>query len=274
MNFKKAVNLMRRIQTHQIILIFSIFVIGQAHMTAVQAQDSNETTATFTPPASANATQTSAIDSTFLRGKELYEKGEFGDALKYFNAVLALDSEHEFAREYSKLAQQWLLLIAQQGFLEWSVNFNARQFNQAAATYMKIRSDPKPGSPELAGRIEAQYQKALSTLVNEWNGACAARDLPKLEAIRNEASAIAAGLPFSSDTLAQMRPCASPATTANPAKPVIASKTPAPSAPSPPSPVAPRGVSSSPTPSAAPVTSIPATPSEKRVVIPAGRAPG
>lgn len=327
--------LMRRIQT-QVILVFGIIVIGQAHMTVVQAQEIslelsraqslyktnqfeeslvvltelekrigaepqktpdllkvelymglaqlglnridqakskftevckldnkytldpeqypfnaialfNEAKATCAlSPASPNATPNSAINSTFLRGKELHEKGEFGDALKYFDAVLALDSGHELAREYSKLARQWLVLIAQRGYLEWSVDFDSRQFDKAAATYMKIRSDPKPGSPQLADQIEAQYQKALSTLVNAWNGACAARELSKLEASRNEAAAIAPGLPFSRDALAQMQPCASPAISANSAKPTTASKSRAPSAPPSSSPVPPRGASSSP----------------------------
>jgi hypothetical protein len=201
---------------HQVILIFVIIVIGEAHVTAVQAQD-----------IAANL----SADSTFLRGKELYEKGEFGEALKYFNVVLALDSGHEVAREYSKLAQQWLVLIAERRYLEWSVNFDARQFDKAAATYTRIRSDQKPGSAELADRIESQYEKALSNLVVAWKGACAARELPKLEAIRNDASTIAPGLRLSQDALAQMQPCASPATTSNPAKPVTASKSPGPSSP-------------------------------------------
>ena len=115
-------------------------------------------------------------------------------------------------------------MIAERRYLEWSVNFDARQFDKAAATYMRIRSDQRPGSAELADKIEAQYEGALSTLVDAWKGACAARELPKLEAIRNEASNIAPGLRFSQDALVQMQPCASPATTSNPAKPVTASK--------------------------------------------------
>ncbi len=231
----------------------------------------NEVKATCaSPPQSADPTPNLSADSTFLRGKELYEKGEFGDALKYFNVVLALDSGHELAREYSNLAQQWLVVIAERRYLEWRVNFDARQFDKAAATYIRIRSDQRPRSAELADKIEAQYEGALSTLVDAWKGACAAMELPKLEAIRNEASNIAPGLRFSQDALVQMQPCASPATTLNAAKPVTASKSPAPSL---------RGASSSvssPAPSSPPATALPAIPTapEKPVAAPPAHALG
>jgi tetratricopeptide (TPR) repeat protein len=213
------------------------------------------------PPWSANPTPNLPA---LLRGKELYEKGEFGDALEYFNVAMTLDSGHEDTHEYSKLAQQWLVLVSERRYLEWRTNFDARQFDKAAGTYMRIRSDQKPGSPELADQIEAQYEKALSTLVNAWQRACAARELSKLETIRNEASNIAPGLRFSREALVQMQPCASPATTSNPAKPVTASKPPAPSA---------RGASSvsSPvpsSPSAAPVSATSTAPEKP------GAAPG
>jgi tetratricopeptide (TPR) repeat protein len=229
-----------------------------------------EVMATCAPPTlSANPTPNSA-DSSFLRGKELYEKGEFDGALQYFNVVLALDSGHEVAREYSKLAQQWLVLNAERRYLEWRVNFDARQFDKAAATYMRIRSDQK-GSPELADQIEAQYEKALSTLVDAWKGACAARELAKLEAIRNEASTIAPGLRFSREALVQMQPCAPPATTSIPAKRVTASKSPA---------TLPRGTSSSsvssPAPPSPPATAVPARPTapERPDALPPVHAPG
>ena len=229
----------------------------------------NEVKATCAPPPrSSNPTPNRPVDSTFLRGKELYEKGEFGDALKYFNVVLALDSGNEVVREYSKLAEQWLVLSAERRYMEWSVNFDARQFDKAAATYVRIRSDQKPGSLELADKIEAQYERAVSSLVNAWNGACAARELPKLEAIRNEGSNIAPGLRFSREALAQMQPCASPATSSNSTKPATAPKSLAPfprpsSSPAP----SPRGASSSvafSAPSSPPrpatTTDVPATP--------------
>jgi len=218
----------------------------------------NEVKATCAPPPrSANPIPNLPA---FLRGKELYEKGEFGAALKYFNLVLALDSGHGDAREYSKMAQQWLGLIFERRYLEWSVNFDARQFDKAAATYMRIRSDQEPGSPELADQIETQYEKALSPLVAAWKGACAARELSKLEAIRNEASDIAPGLRFSREALVRMQPCASPSTTSNPAKPVTASKSPAP---------LPRGGSSSPAPSSPPATAVPATATAPERAVPA-----
>jgi tetratricopeptide (TPR) repeat protein len=223
----------------------------------------NEVKATCaSPPRSANSTPNM---SAFLRGKELYEKGEFEDALKYFNVVLTLDSGNEDAPEYSKLAQQYLVLISERRYMEWRVSFDDRQFDKAAATYLRIRSDQKPGSPELADQIEAEYEKAVSTLVDAWKGACAAKELSKLEAIRNEASNIAPGLRFSREALVRMQPCASPPTTSLPTKSMTASKSPAPSA---------RGASS-PSPSAS-AAAVPATSTvpQKTVAAPAVQAPG
>jgi tetratricopeptide (TPR) repeat protein len=219
-------------------------------------------------PQSPNLTQKSQADATFLSGKELYEKGEFKDALKYFNVVLALDSGHELAREYSKLAQQWLALSVERGYLEWSVNFNARQFEKAAATYMRIRSDQTLGS-QLADQIEAQYKKALSNLIDAWKGACAARELPKLEAIRNEASNFAPGLAFSRDALDQMQPCPSPIISSTPASPASAAKPRAPSSLAP----SPLGAPSSQAP-LTPPTTIPATPTAAETPVAAPSAGG
>ncbi len=267
----------RTLPTHQVILVFVVLVMGQTSVTAVQAQDTSADLSSAQSLSKANQTSRSAIDSTFLRGRELYEKGEFSDALKYFNVVLALDSGHELAREYSKLAQQWLVLMAERAYLEWSVNFDTRQFDKAAATYMRIRSDQKLGSAQVATQIEAQYEKALSTLVNAWKAACAARELPRLPTIRNEASSIAAGLPLSRDALAQMQPCASPEITPNPA---TVSKSRAPSTRPPTSPPpSPRGAPSSSVVSQAPpsppaAVAAPPPSLEKPVVAPPVHAAG
>jgi len=172
----------------------------------------------------------SIVDSTFQGGKELYEKGEYTDALKYFNVVLALDSEHLLAREYSDLAQQRLVLLADRGYTEWRTSFDARQFDKAAAAYNKIRGDPQLNTLKLADRIQSEYQKALSDLVDSWKAACAARTLTRLSTILNEARSVASGLPFGRDALNQLQPCP-PAGTAQVAasNPV---KTPSPARPS------------------------------------------
>jgi len=161
-------------------------------------------------PAAANL---SVTEITFLRGKEFYEKGEFSDALKYFNTVLALDNAHALAREYAELAQQQLDLLNEPSYKEWRVSFDARQFDKAAAAYAKIRSavaDETPGAAQLTAQIEAQYQKVLSNLVNTWKAACAASDLQRSDSIRYEAANVASGLSFTRDALAQMQQCAAP----------------------------------------------------------------
>jgi hypothetical protein len=151
-------------------------------------------------------------ESTFQGGKELYEKGQYTDALRYFNVVLALNSEHALAREYSELAQERLVLLADRGYTEWRSSFDARQFDKAAAAYNKIRDDPQLAALKLSDRIQSEYQKALSDLVDSWKAACAARTLTRLGPILNEATSVASGLPFGRDALAQLRPCPSAGT--------------------------------------------------------------
>ncbi|HYR84020.1 MAG TPA: hypothetical protein VE422_08085 [Terriglobia bacterium] len=172
----------------------------------------NEAKASCPPPPERSTTSTadlSITESTFLGGKELYEKGEYSDALKYFNVVLALDSSHVLAREYSDLAQQRLDLLADRGYTEWRASFDAKQFDKAAAAYNKIRSDPQLNTGKLSAQIESEYKKTLSGLVDSWKAACAERALTKLGPILNEATSVAAGLPFGRDALAQMQPCPS-----------------------------------------------------------------
>ena len=171
----------------------------------------NEAKAACAPaPARASTTsaETSIAQSTFLRGKELYEKGQFEDALKYFNVVLALDDKHDLAREYADLAQQRLEILAQRGYTEWRMSFDARQYDKAAAAYNKIRNDQQPSAKEATKQIESEYQTTLLNLVASWKAACTSRELTRLDSIRNEATNIAAGLPFGPDALAQLQPCA------------------------------------------------------------------
>ncbi len=170
----------------------------------------NEAKAACAPaPARASASaETSIAQSTFLRGKELYEKGQFEDALKYFNVVLALDDKHDLAREYANLAQQRMEIATQRGYTEWRTSFDAHQYDKAAAAYARIRTDQQPGAKEAAKQIESEYQTALLNLVASWKAACNTRELTRLDSIRIEATNIAAGLPFGPDALAQLQPCA------------------------------------------------------------------
>jgi tetratricopeptide (TPR) repeat protein len=167
-------------------------------------------TACATPPPRDLAAQgeSSIAQSTFLRGKELYEKGQFQDALKYFNVVLALDDKHELAKEYADLAQQRLEIQTQRGYTEWRLAFDAKQYDKAAAAYDRIRADQQTPAKEATKQIESEYQTTLSNLVAQWKAACATRELARLDPIRIEATNIAAGLPFGPDALAQLQPCA------------------------------------------------------------------
>jgi tetratricopeptide (TPR) repeat protein len=149
----------------------------------------------------------SIAQAIFLQGKELYESGKFRDALKYFNVVLAMDSTHELAREYSELTRQRLKVLTERLYVEWRTNFGARQFEKAAAVYRRIRADQELDSGELPARIASEYEKALLVPVNSWKEACASRDGRTLDSLRDEVLTIAPGLPFALDALGHMPPC-------------------------------------------------------------------
>ena len=149
----------------------------------------------------------SIAQSTFLRGKELYEKGQFTDALKYFTVVLALDTSHDVAREYADLVKQRLDLIADRGYMEWRTSFDARQYDKAASTYTRIRGDQQLIGGNVTTQIESEYRKALSGLADSMRQACSGQEPYKVDEIWNEALNVASGLSFASDALAQVRPC-------------------------------------------------------------------
>jgi tetratricopeptide (TPR) repeat protein len=161
-----------------------------------------------TPVRSAPVSPAVSIEqSTYLRGKELYDKGQYNDALKYFNVVLALDKEHELAREYSDLARLRLELAADRGYIDWRTNFDARQFEKAAAVYTRIRADQQPNPGRVVKQIESEYQKTLSGLVASWKAACAAGELNGSDSIRNEAVIVSSGLQLGREALTQMESC-------------------------------------------------------------------
>jgi tetratricopeptide (TPR) repeat protein len=162
------------------------------------------------PPRPAATANMSIMETTFLRGKELYDKNQFTDALKYFNVVLALDSSHELARAYSDLIQARLAVLADGAYLEWRSSFDARQFDKAAAAYTRIAVDQQLGE-KLAAQIASEYEKALSESVSSWRVACEAGNLNKLDSIWNDALALAPGLQFSRDAVSKMQPCLSAA---------------------------------------------------------------
>jgi tetratricopeptide (TPR) repeat protein len=149
----------------------------------------------------------SVIESTFSTGRELYNRGQFGDALKYFNAVLVLDATHVLAREYLNLAQQRLAILSDRSYMEWRQAFDARQFDRAAEMYKEILADQQLRSGTVVTRIEGEYQKAFADQISAWKLACAKRELDKLDSIWNESVNLASGLPLGRDAVDRLQPC-------------------------------------------------------------------
>jgi tetratricopeptide (TPR) repeat protein len=157
----------------------------------------------------ANAKVGAVTEATFERGKQLYNDGRFDDAAKEFSAVLAMDEKHELARDYSQLIQERLQLTIRQGYADWRMSFDQRQFDKASAAYEKLRANVHPEVTPLVIQIESEYNRVLSGFLSSWRAACTGGDHARSETIRNEAETVASGLPFAQNTLAQMQQCTS-----------------------------------------------------------------
>jgi hypothetical protein len=153
--------------------------------------------------------QSAALEARFERGKQLYNDGRFDEAAKEFSAVLAADSKHELAREYSNLVQQRLQLGVRQLYLDWRTSFDERQFDKASAAFENLRANFGPDVTPLVTQIESEYSRMLSGLLSAWRAACAGGDRARLETIRNEAVRVASRLSLARNTLDQMQLCAS-----------------------------------------------------------------
>ncbi len=157
-------------------------------------------------PCAAKA-KSALISARFQRGRELYDGGRFGDALREFNAVLTLDGEHDLAKEYTKLAQQRLDLGVQQAFSDWKASYSARQYDKATAAYDRLKaSEGAPAAAQFITQIEAEYQKVLTETLASWKVACATSDKARMDSLRRDAATI---VPRSLNTkaLADMGTC-------------------------------------------------------------------
>jgi hypothetical protein len=155
-----------------------------------------------------NAAAAAVASARVKRGQEFYDQGRFGEALREFADVLALDGANGLAREYSKLSQERIEVSLQQAYSEWQTSFDGRRFDQAASAYDRIRSsNASPVAAELATQIESAYQEILSGLVISWKAACAKGDVTGMDAIRKEAIGIAPSRPLNGSALSEMEQC-------------------------------------------------------------------
>ena len=145
-----------------------------------------------------------AADLLFKEGLDAYKKAQMDAALEKFRAALAADPKHELATEYLDLAQSKLEIAADRALVAWRKDFNSAQFASATRDYRDLVSR---GSSESVDQVRGEYRRALSTLVDRWNQACANNDKATMEEVRLRVNDMLPESSFAEDILAKMKTC-------------------------------------------------------------------
>jgi hypothetical protein len=154
------------------------------------------------------ATALDAAEHFYQQGLEAYKNQDFTTALENLRYAAGFQPEHTLAHSYIQLTLDKLRLAADQLFLEWRQNFEARQFELAAAAYRRLESANIEGSAKNSlNQAVTLYRQSVTRIVEDWKRACAnSSDL----GMRNAQLRAADLLPDSAiaaDLLDEMRIC-------------------------------------------------------------------
>ena len=120
------------------------------------------------------ATALDAAEHFYEQGLEAYKQQDFTSALENFRFALSFRPEHNLAGSYIQLTLDKLRLAADQLFLEWRQNFDARQFAIAAAAFHRLQLANIEGSAKnQLNQAATVYRESVSRIVDEWMQACA-----------------------------------------------------------------------------------------------------
>lgn len=145
-----------------------------------------------------------AAELLFKQGLDAYKKTQMEAAMQKFRAASSADPKHELAREYLDLTQSKLEAAADRALLAWRKDFSERQFVLAAHDYEQLVSR---GSSETIDQVRSEYRRALSSLVDTWNQACAKHDDVAMEDVRLQVNQLLPESSFAGDILAKMKTC-------------------------------------------------------------------
>jgi hypothetical protein len=116
--------------------------------------------------------------------------------------------EHEFASQYIELTQNKAKLAADQLFLDWRKNFDARLYSIAADRYRKLVTlNVEGGANAALDEIRQEYQRVLPPLLESWNRACQASDSATMDNVRKQTEELVPEPAIAQDTLTQMTTC-------------------------------------------------------------------
>jgi tetratricopeptide (TPR) repeat protein len=152
-----------------------------------------------------------AAETFFKSGLAAYKRNEFLNALSNFEAALALSPEHELAREYVDLTQNKLQLGQDRLLMKWQGDFNAHMYAAAAADYREIVSTNNGRNSATFTRVNDEYRKALTGLVDNWNRTCTGgADVANLNALRGQIADLLPEPSFGADIRNNMVSCEQP----------------------------------------------------------------
>ena len=125
--------------------------------------------------------------------------------LKFRNA-LQFQPGHDLASQYLELAESKLALNADRTFLSWRKDFDAGEYALAANAYRQLVS---VSSADTITQVRDEYRKALTSLVDAWNRACANNDSVTMEEIRLRVNELLPDTSIGEDIIAKMNTCKS-----------------------------------------------------------------
>jgi hypothetical protein len=145
-----------------------------------------------------------AADLLFKEGLEAYKKNQMAAAVQKFRSALSAEPKHELATEYLDLTESKLEVAADRALIAWRKDFNESQFALAARDYRELVAR---GSSEAVDQVRGEYRRAVSSLVDSWNRACANNDNAAMEEVRLKVNELLPETSFVEDILAKIKTC-------------------------------------------------------------------
>jgi tetratricopeptide (TPR) repeat protein len=155
----------------------------------------------------------------YKTGLAQYKRNEFPAALQSFRTALQFAPKHELAAQYVHLTENKLQVAGDRLILQWQKNFDARQYKDAASDYREIVSLGADAN-QILPHVTAEYRKALTLLVDNWNSTCPGSDSLKITQMRSEIVELIPEPSFAPDLRSKMVVC----TPVEPPAPRIAAK--------------------------------------------------
>jgi TonB family protein len=174
------------------------------------------------------------------KAKQMYAQAEYTSALKAFQEAVQLDPSSMEARTYIQFCEERIKIARESLHLEWKAQFGDGHYDQAMATFQKIKALDDDQAKALVTQIEAEYQKLLDDLLSSYKDACAKQDQPRMHEALTKATAVDPAQTLNRSQLDQMKcepppqPPPQPATqppVQTPAKPVSQNPTKPPTPP-------------------------------------------